>query len=181
MRIFFRLVIILPKTTSPAGPRVAIFRTKPIDPDVVSFITYLKTMFMILDILCVEDDDCIIAGKAGVVDLIGLPYKYLKQFTPSLLHKSVTCIQSVYPTRLKELHFLNTPTFFKTVASLIKMFLNEKMKNRVSRVHKMCTYTNSMLPCSSFISTVTWEKCIKPFQLQFFLEIMVVKDLLVQR
>lgn len=85
-----------------------------------------------MDVLCMEDDNYVIAGRAGITDFDGFPYTYLTQFTPSFLKKSMICYQSAYPTRVKDLRVINAPSFTETLLGLLKMLLNGKSKKRVS-------------------------------------------------
>lgn len=52
----------------------------------------------------------------------------------------ISSLQEVFPLRFKALHFVNEPSIFDWVFSLIKPFLSETIKGRVSTIqyyHKL--------------------------------------------
>lgn len=87
---------------------------------------------MIIDILMNEDDNYVIAGQEGFIDLKGLTVNHAVQATPSLCKKLVMCLQNSYPTRPKKLIFSNVPAIAEKLFQLVKPMLSEKIRNRVS-------------------------------------------------
>lgn len=73
-----------------------------------------------------------ICGCIVIYDFDGLGMKQIKAMTPSSVQRLLTFIQVAMPLRLKEVHFVKQPFIFNMVWSLMKPFIKEKLKNRVS-------------------------------------------------
>ncbi|KAI4466007.1 alpha-tocopherol transfer protein-related [Holotrichia oblita] len=145
------LALPLPKTSTPDGPRVMLLRSIP-DPSIYKMEDVFKVNMMIGDIMVQEDDQYIVGGLVLFNDVSGAGVSYLTHMTPSLAKKSMTYYQDAYPTRPKELHFFNIPSFFDALLSIIKPFMKEKMQKRLrihntSRIEEMYQYIpKSILP-----------------------------------
>ncbi|KAF2893412.1 hypothetical protein ILUMI_12762, partial [Ignelater luminosus] len=125
------LILPLPKPKDVSGPRIVLFRWNNCDPDVSSLVDISKVYFMVLDILMVEDDNSTISGKAVLGDFRNFSVNYILQFTPSHLKKSMTCMQSAYPIRIKGMYVTYAPIVFEKVFSFIKGLMPEKIRNRM--------------------------------------------------
>ncbi|GJQ86158.1 hypothetical protein Trydic_g13438 [Trypoxylus dichotomus] len=127
-----KLGIALPgiKSATPDSPRLLIQRTVP-DPNAVKMETIFKVNMMLADIMVREDDQCLIGGLIIFNDTTGITLSHMTHMTPSIAKKSMTYWQNALPNRPKEMHFFNIPTFFDTMMSMIKPFLNEKMQKRM--------------------------------------------------
>lgn len=88
---------------------------------------------MLMDIVINEDDQAIIAGVIFIQDMKGLTMAHLAQMTPAIIKKSSTIFQESMPTRPKQLHYLNLPSFFDTMYQMMKPFIKEKLRKRVMR------------------------------------------------
>lgn len=83
------------------------------------------------DIMLLEDDNFIVAGQVGILDLANVGKSHLLQMQPSFIKKMTVLSQDASPFRLKGFHYVNTPTGFETVLNIFKSFMNEKNRNRV--------------------------------------------------
>jgi hypothetical protein len=90
---------------------------------------------MMLDYMLNEDDNFVIAGQIGILDLTGVTVQHFLQFNPVFIKKMTVLTQDAAPGRQKGLHWINTPRGFDQVFNLFTSFMNEK--NR-SRVRKFC-------------------------------------------
>lgn len=121
----------LPKTATPDGPRILLMRFTS-DPGSYTINEMMRVQSYIQAILLHEDDNMIVAGQVGFIDLKGASVAHFTQFTPSLMKKFAVMSQDANPIRMKGFNYINVPSFFESVFSFFKSFLNEKMKKRVS-------------------------------------------------
>lgn len=123
----------LPNTLTPGGPRIMIMRTCNFDPNKFKIDEIMKVSFMFGEILLREDDNFVIAGQAGVLDLAHATMSHFVQMTPSWSKKLNMLSQDASPLRIKGYNIINTPSGFETVFNLFKSFMKEKNKNRVNK------------------------------------------------
>lgn len=121
----------LPKTATPDGPRIMLMRFVG-DPSKYDVIDMMRVQTYISSICMIEDDNMIVAGQKGLIDLKGASMGHFTQFTPSLMKKFAVMTQDGNPMRMKGFHYINVPSFFGSVFNFFKGFLNAKMKSRVS-------------------------------------------------
>lgn len=133
---YFRIFLPLPKTT-PEGEVIIIVRGTAYDPSKVDLVTIFKVQTMITDILVLENDNFVIAGVHPIVDLKGGTASHFGSFSPILIKKIMKIFQHAYPLRPKSLIYLNTPSIFGFVMDIVRNFLTEKLKNRVSIEQKL--------------------------------------------
>lgn len=122
----------LPNLEHPGAPRVMLMRIGSYDADKLSIIDVMKVSMMANDILLQEDDNMIIAGQIGILDLKGVTLSHLTQMSPSLVKRMTMMMQEANPIRQKGFHYINAPKAFEQLFNLFKSFMNEKMKARVS-------------------------------------------------
>lgn len=123
----------LPKTATPDGPRIIIMRfTK--DPSFYTMMEMMRIQSYIHAICMFEDDNMIVSGQVGFIDLKGASIGHFTQFTPSMMKKFAVMTQDANPIRMKSFNYINMPSFFESIFNFFKSFLNEKMKNRVRLV-----------------------------------------------
>lgn len=89
---------------------------------------------MVLDILCIEDTNSTIAGVSIINDLKGMYYGYAMQITPKFVKRFMTCLQNAYPVRIKAIYIVNAPSFFVALYNIVKIFLGDKIRNRVLKI-----------------------------------------------
>lgn len=125
-------MIPLPNTWSENSPRVILGRPGGYDPNLFKLEDIMKCFILIGDLLHEEDDQMIIAGQINVVDLKGATLAHFSAMTPQMMKKMAMMMQEASPFRLKAIHYINTPAFFEKFFNIIKQFLNEKIRSRVS-------------------------------------------------
>lgn len=87
---------------------------------------------MMLDYMLNEDDNFVIAGQIGILDLTGVTLQHFLQFNPTFIKKMTVLTQDAAPGRQKGLHWINTPRGFEQVFNIFTGFMNEKNRSRVS-------------------------------------------------
>lgn len=91
-------------------------------------------MTTIYDVLMMEDDDFVISGVTFIGDASNTTLKHLVVFNNPLTAKKHTMVtQDAFPIRQKGSHILHVPAFMIVALNLMKSFLNEKNKARVSK------------------------------------------------
>ncbi|KRT78509.1 CRAL-TRIO domain containing protein [Oryctes borbonicus] len=107
---------------------------------------------MISDIIVNEDDHFVICGMVVFQDMTGLTMSHMAQMNPVITKKHVAYFQEAHPSRSKQIHFFNIPSFFDTLLGIIKPLIKEKFQQRIyahntSRVEDMYKYIpKSILP-----------------------------------
>ncbi|KAF2900107.1 hypothetical protein ILUMI_06079, partial [Ignelater luminosus] len=124
------LLLPLPQTNQADSPRIIIVRCENADPSKISFVTVVKTSLMILDILFNEDDNFVVAGQTGFINLNGMTLRHAVQITPTISKKILRYLQDCYPSRPKEMFFINTPTFFESLYNIARPILKAKVLDR---------------------------------------------------
>ena len=90
---------------------------------------------MIQDIMMLEDDNFVIAGHLGILDVKGFTTAHALQFEFTLVKKMMVLTQEAQPFRQKGYHYINTTTPFQAVFNLVKSLMGEKMRNRVKFIY----------------------------------------------
>lgn len=80
----------------------------------------------------VRDPRVQIAGAVILLDMAGLRFAHAKYLSPHLAKRSAEVIQDSFPMRFKAFHILHEPFYFDAILALIKPFMTEKMRKRVS-------------------------------------------------
>lgn len=73
-----------------------------------------------------------IGGLSVVLDMAGVKFAHAKFLSPHLAKRSAEVIQDAFPMRFKAFHILHEPFYFDAILALIKPFMSEKLRNRVS-------------------------------------------------
>ncbi|KAJ0181738.1 hypothetical protein K1T71_002460 [Dendrolimus kikuchii] len=124
-------IITLPKVAAPDAPRVTLIRAGQYDPDKYSIFDIMAVSNILQKIILMEDDNAVVAGSVGILDLENVTMGHFLQMTPMTMKKMVVASQDAMPFRMKGTHYLNTPTGFETVFNAMKGLLNEKNRNRL--------------------------------------------------
>lgn len=126
-----RVILPLPNTDGPDGPRLMLARAGAFDPHKYELPELFRATLMIIDTLHALDDNIIIAGQISIMDAKGVSIAHLSKFNPLFMKKMSMTFQEGNPARLKGLHYVNAPPPFITLFNVFKTFLNEKIKTRV--------------------------------------------------
>ncbi|KAK5646359.1 hypothetical protein RI129_004823 [Pyrocoelia pectoralis] len=130
-------IIPLSSKESYIGPKVIILIFNEAGVQ-ISPITIFKVLFMSFDILMNDDDNVAISGFKLLCDFDAVHPGYMLQFTPTALKNFVATIQSLYPMRMKGIIGRNVPTGVNVLYNtIVKPFLNEKLRQRVSLKNEM--------------------------------------------
>ncbi|XP_055691361.1 alpha-tocopherol transfer protein-like [Lutzomyia longipalpis] len=121
----------LPNTIAPDSPRLFLFRPGVYEAHEFDIIDIMRISIMINDIIMVDDDQMIVAGQMGIIDLSNATMAHFLQYTPTLAKKMTVMSQDAMPFRLKGVHYINTPAGFEMVYNMFKNFLNEKNRSRL--------------------------------------------------
>ncbi|CAH2104810.1 unnamed protein product [Euphydryas editha] len=124
-------VLILRQTKNPADPRVILYRIGQIDIKKYTLIDVLSVLVLQEQICFMEDDNLVVAGTINVIDLKGAKLGHYTQTSFKQLKNLVTANQDAMPIRIKAMHYLNTPYFFETFFSIARVFMSEKIRNRI--------------------------------------------------
>jgi len=128
------VVVPLPKTDGPDGPRIMLIRSGCYDADKVDIWRMFKATSLIQDIMLLEDDNMVVAGTVNIMDVKGATMSHFTKWTPSMMKKMTMVWQDANPIRIKGLHYVNTPSFFLGIFNVFKVFLNEKIQSRINIV-----------------------------------------------
>lgn len=90
----------------------------------------------------VREPETQIAGVVVVLDMAGLSLHHAKFFTPYYAKKMVELVQETFPLRFKGFHVVNEPFYFDAVMTVLKPFLKDKIKKRVSLLILFLTLFN---------------------------------------
>lgn len=128
---FCRVVLPMQETNA-NGEIVFVIRSGVYDPSKVELSDLFKLETMILDILMLESDNFMVCGALGLLDMKEGTMAHYVTYTPALLKKIMKILQQAYPIRPKGLIYINTSTIFEVALDIIRNFLTEKLKKRVS-------------------------------------------------
>lgn len=73
-----------------------------------------------------------IAGIVVILDMAGLSLHHAKFFTPYYAKRMVELVQETFPLRFKGFHIVNEPFYFDAIVTVLKPFLKDKIRKRVS-------------------------------------------------
>lgn len=122
----------LPLTDGSDGPRILLIRPGTYNAEQFHIQDIMQVGTMLSDILMQEDDNLIVAGQVGILDLANVTMAHFLQFSPQFVKKMTLMSQEASPLRQKGFHYINTPKGFEVVFNMFKSFMSEKNKSRVS-------------------------------------------------
>ncbi|XP_058064951.1 retinol-binding protein pinta-like, partial [Anopheles bellator] len=83
-------LIPLPNTATPDGPRIILVRPGVYDPSKYTIEEVFKYNTMVVDIMMKEDDNLIVAGQMGIMDLANTTMAHFLHFSPSFVKEATT-------------------------------------------------------------------------------------------
>jgi len=96
----------------------------------------LRVVTMMLDIVMNEDDNFVVAGQIGILDLKDVTMAHFLQMNATTIKKLTVLTQDAAPGRMKGLHWINAPKGFEQVFNLFTAFMTAKNRSRVSKCNK---------------------------------------------
>lgn len=129
--IFFCCRIIFPLFSGDASESsIIFFRYGGYDPAKIKMETLFKMVCMCLDIDIFENNLAIINGMRALCDFKSVT---LAHAPPVVLSKKfLLLLQSAFPRRMKEVHFINTHPIADKLLIIIEPLWPKKLKNKVS-------------------------------------------------
>lgn len=138
------------------GRRVMIVNAGAIwDPSAVSSDQMFR-MFYVIHLLAQLEPESQINGVVVIMDYENMSLKQVKAMTPASTKRLITFIQDAMPLRMKEIHMIKQPFIFNMVWSVVKPFLQEKLKNRVGSKASTSFLKLSLMPLF-FIDILPWK------------------------
>lgn len=121
----------MPHLPTPDSPRVIIIRLGVCDTDLYTIQETMKVTNMMNDILLRSDDNMMIAGEIGLIDMAKASISELLHINPSFIKRMSILNQNASPIRLKALHFINTPLGFTTALNMFRGLMTEKNRKKL--------------------------------------------------
>ena len=129
----FRIISDLPIPIGEDGPIVLLMRSTHNDKDRFKFTDCLKLMHTMHDILSVDNDNVVIAGFIGVMDLkknhknINFEFEDFSKFS-----KILSKFAHIRPTQLKSWHYINVPDSIRLQLQQMLKVLEDEIGDIVS-------------------------------------------------
>ncbi|XP_064640434.1 alpha-tocopherol transfer protein-like [Lineus longissimus] len=116
--------------TDDEGRLIIMVKFGALNPKKMDFDMLFRAIYLVFDMLLI-DERTQINGINILMDAQGITLSHLKPFTPAVTKRCHGVWQDVYPVRLKAIHYINLPGFFKTFLDVCKPFLKDKYKDRM--------------------------------------------------
>lgn len=127
--LILRYIVPIHQTEKPDGPSIILIR--PGQASSFSSEDTLKIHTMFSDVLIRHDDQIIIAGQIGVLDMINTTKINAERFNPTLVKKMTVLSQEASPIRHGSFHYINTPPGFDKIFNVLKGFMSERNQKKV--------------------------------------------------
>ncbi|XP_033838354.1 alpha-tocopherol transfer protein [Periophthalmus magnuspinnatus] len=125
-----------------SGSRVLLYRIGQWNPKDWSAIQVFRVSLMTSEVIARETQTQR-RGLKVIFDLQGWCLGHALQVTPSLARKISSVLSDAFPLKVRGIHLLNVPLFFRPVLAMIRPFLPDKIRQRI-HVHGS-DYTDSLL------------------------------------
>ncbi|XP_033949554.1 alpha-tocopherol transfer protein isoform X2 [Pseudochaenichthys georgianus] len=113
-----------------SGSRVLIYRIGQWDPkDWLAFQVFSVSL-MTSEIISMETETQT-QGLKAIFDLQGWSLGHALQFNPSLARKISSVLSDSFPLKVRGIHLVNEPMFFRPVLAMIRPFLPDKIRKRI--------------------------------------------------
>lgn len=129
---FCRTTIPLPLTDGEDGPRIFLICPGRYDPKKYDIADIFKIYVLFTDYFLIEDDNSIVGGQTGILDLTNVTNEHFMQFKPDFVKKMTLFVQESAPFLPKGFHYVNTPDGFEYVFNMFRTFMSEEHKRQVS-------------------------------------------------
>ncbi|XP_010900742.1 alpha-tocopherol transfer protein isoform X1 [Esox lucius] len=113
-----------------SGSRVLIYRIGQWNPK--DFTAYqVFRVSLITSELIVQETETQRNGLKAIFDMKGWGFSHAFQVTPSLAKRISSVLTDSFPLKVRGIHLINEPIFFRPVFTMIRAFLPEKIKKRI--------------------------------------------------
>lgn len=112
------------------GSRVLLYRIGQWNPKDWSVFQVFRVSLMTSEIISMETETQR-RGLKVIFDLAGWSLGHALQFNPSLAKKISSVLSDSFPLKVRGIHLLNEPRFFRPVFTMLRPFLPEKIKQRI--------------------------------------------------
>ncbi|XP_072567088.1 alpha-tocopherol transfer protein [Paramormyrops kingsleyae] len=113
-----------------SGSRVLIYRIGKWNPKDFSAYEVFRVS-LITSELIVHETDTQRNGLKAIFDLQGWCFAHALQINPSLAKKISAVLTDSFPLKVRGIHLINEPIFFRPVFTMLKPFLPDKIKQRI--------------------------------------------------
>lgn len=130
----FRIMQICPIKNTVENHKVTCFRLVDADPDKYVYSDVCRTVVSMLDVRFVTvDDNELIDGEIGVIDMTGFTFKHVLKsaMNLSLVKSYMKYVQEGAPFKIVQNHFINCPPIMDKFLALIKPFLKKEVLDTI--------------------------------------------------
>lgn len=113
-----------------SGSRVLLYRIGQWNPKDWSAFQVFRVSLMTSEVIAMETQTQR-RGIKVIFDLQGWCLGHALQVTPSLARKISSVLSDSFPLKVRGIHLLNVPLFFRPVFSMIRPFLPDKIRQRI--------------------------------------------------
>nr|CAI5860963.1 unnamed protein product [Callosobruchus analis] len=141
--LFFSYAIPVPELTD-EGHCVAFLRIASENSNILDLDPYMifSHIYNIAEVRLHED---VALGDIYVYDMAYFPVRQIARLNPVLMRKGTVPLEKVFSSRVKALHFLNTPAYAEPLIKLVKQLLNPKLSDRI-HIHDSLESLRKFLP-----------------------------------
>ncbi|XP_062986851.1 alpha-tocopherol transfer protein [Elgaria multicarinata webbii] len=118
------------KERDPTGSKVIVYRIARWDPKTFTAFDVFRVS-LITSELIVREIDTQRNGVKVIFDLQGWRIAHAFQISPTVAKRVAAVLTDSFPLKVRGIHLINEPLFFRPVFTLIKPFLSEKIKARI--------------------------------------------------
>ncbi|XP_023254044.1 alpha-tocopherol transfer protein [Seriola lalandi dorsalis] len=113
-----------------SGSRVLVYRIGQWNPKDWSAFQVFRVSLMTSEIISMETQTQR-RGLKAIFDLQGWTLGHALQINPSLARKISSVLSDSFPLKVRGIHLVNEPMFFRPVFAMIRPFLPDKIKQRI--------------------------------------------------